>query len=92
MLKTKMKINEVQIPDLEKIVKFETIVCFKDDESGNTVALPKPPLFKIISDDNGKKVYDDKWHHGNVKYTGKKKKGVKEGARKKDMQKPVSLR
>ena len=86
MLKTKMRINELQIPDLEKIVKLETIVCFED------TALPKPPLFKIISDGNGKKVYDDKWHHGNVKYTGKKKKGVKEGARKKDMEKPKNLR
>ena len=54
------------------------------DNKNNVLSKPKQ--------ENNYDVYDDKWHHGNVKYTTTNKRGVKSGARKKDMQKPVSLR
>ena len=94
MLEDEMHIKDVKIPDIEKIVELKPLahVNAGNNNTNKPVPLPKPPLFNVVQDDNDNAVYDDKWHHGNVKYTTINKPGVKSGARKKDMQKPVNLR
>ena len=77
-LENKIKIKDIEVPDLEKLVSTRHIA---------RIRMPRPPLFNMIDNE----IYDDKWHHANKKYR-KKVGGVKERARKKDRNKPRSLR
>jgi len=88
MFENAMNIKDVKIPDIEEIVKLKPLA----HTNGGTTPVPRPPLFNVIENEKGDKVYDDKWHHANVKYTAIKTSGPKSGARKKDKQKPKNLR
>ena len=72
----KMKVKEMVVPDLQKIIALGHNVQFQGDN------IPKGPKFTTSTNSKSEEIYTDKWHPGNTKVDPGKP-GVKSHARKK---------